>query len=795
MPTSTHYFKQETKDHILKKYDKNIKILDIGAGIGTYSDMLKPEGYLNIDCVEVFENYVEQYKLKDKYQNVFIGDVTLLNIDFNSYDLIIIGDVLEHISVESSIELINKLTSVDFIICVPFESPQGEHYGNKYEIHLQEDLTLFNFLERYPTTNPYCLRFDYGIFTNTKNEVIYIETGERPLPENYFLHLIRNNRDSIIENIVDKKKDDVKLSVEVENIIKNNSTTIVTALWDLGRGEISEGFKRNYSDYLNKFGELLKTDIPMYIFADKSDEDFIWSVRSKKNTVINFMSLDELKSWFSFTNETESIRQKPEWLSQASWLSESPQAKLSGYNPLVMSKMFMLNNVTIWDPFGSDYFFWIDAGITNTVHYGYFTHNNVLDKLPNFTKNHNDFIFLTYPYEGGNEIHGFNRDGMAKYCNTDYVRYVCRGGFFGGEKKRINEINGLYYYYLSDTLKSGLMGTEESVFTIVSHKHENLIYNFSIGQDGLVWPFFEKLKDWELKEDVKNNSYADRPVELPKLDRIINESLPMEETALYVIGFNSPNQFKTLIHSMMSYDKNFIDKPKKYLLNNSTDLSTTDQYVALCTAYGFEHIKKDNIGITGGRQWIAEHFNDSNHKYYFFFEDDMFFSDDKTGYCRNGFSRYSFNLYDKLIKLMNKEKFDFIKMNYSEFFGDNGTQWAWYNVPQAFRQVQWPDNQKLPVQGLDPNSPRTKYDTIQSLEGLPYATGDVFYCNWPQIMSKDGNKKCFIDTKFQFPYEQTIMSFIFQETVKGVIKPAILMLTPTDHNRFEHYDASLRKEC
>jgi hypothetical protein len=96
---------------------------------------------------------------------------------------------------------------------------------------------------------------------------------------------------------------------------------------------------------------------------------------------------------------------------------------------------------------------------------------------------------------------------------------------------------------------------------------------------------------------------------------------------------------------------------------------------------------------------------------------------------------------------------------------------------------------------LDPNSPRTKYDTIQSFEGLPYATGEVFYCNWPQIMSKDGNRKCFIDTKFASPYEQSIMSFIFQETIKGIIKPAILLMTPTEHHRYEHYDASLRKEC
>jgi hypothetical protein len=27
------------------------------------------------------------------------------------------------------------------------------------------------------------------------------------------------------------------------------------------------------------------------------------------------------------------------------------------------------------------------------------------------------------------------------------------------------------------------------------------------------------------------------------------------------------------------------------------------------------------------------------------------------------------------------------------------------------------------------------------------------------------------------------------------LNPGILLMTPTEHNRFEHYDASLRKEC
>jgi hypothetical protein len=62
-------------------------------------------------------------------------------------------------------------------------------------------------------------------------------------------------------------------------------------------------------------------------------------------------------------------------------------------------------------------------------------------------------------------------------------------------------------------------------------------------------------------------------------------------------------------------------------------------------------------------------------------------------------------------------------------------------------------------------------------------------------MSKDGNYKCYLKTKFQHPFEQTLMSHCYQETIKGNIKPGLLLLTPTEHNRFDHYDGSLRKEC
>jgi hypothetical protein len=229
-------------------------------------------------------------------------------------------------------------------------------------------------------------------------------------------------------------------------------------------------------------------------------------------------------------------------------------------------------------------------------------------------------------------------------------------------------------------------------------------------------------------------------------------------------------------------------------LNNSTDLSTTVEYEKLCNEYGFEHIKNDNLGICGGRQWIAEHFDKTDLDYYLFFEDDMFFYPKKGEVCRNGFNRYVQKLYSKSLDIIKTENLDFLKLNFTEFFGDNGTQWSWYNVPQTVREEFWPENKSLPKQGIDPNAPKTNFDSIKSYKEIPYALGEVYYCNWPQIVSRDGNKKMFLDTTWAHPYEQTWMSHIYQLTKKGEIKSGLLLMTPTEHNRFEHYDGKLRKE-
>jgi hypothetical protein len=552
--------------------------------------------------------------------------------------------------------------------------------------------------------------------------------------------------------------------------------TLVTGLWNIKRDGLSEGWSRSFQHYLDKFEQLLQVENNMIIFGDSELESFVFERRTRENTMFITRSQDWFKN--EFYDKIQEIRTNPNWYNQAGWLSESTQAKLELYNPLVMSKVFLLNDAKIMDSFDSEQMFWIDAGLTNTVHPGYFTHDKVLNKLSKYT---NKFSFVCFPYEANTEIHGFTYDNINQIAGTK-VDMVARGGFFGGPKSLIGDINGIYYNLLSSTLSQNLMGTEESIFTIMCYKHSDIIDYFEIEGNGLFGKFFEDLKNDTLEKKCKS------------VNTTLNDDLDTNNSALYVITFNSPNQFETLMKSMEVYDMDFIDKPKKFLLDNSSDLSTTERYLELCEKYGFEHIKKDNLGICGGRQWIAEHSEENGFDFYFFFEDDMFFYPNKGEVCRNGFNRYAKNLYKNTIEIAKKYHYDFLKFNYSEFFGDNGIQWSWYNVPQDFRVKHWPEKPTLPVHGQDPNDPKTKFKNIKTHNGIPFIDGEIYYCNWPQVVTRHGNKKMFLETTWARPFEQTWMSYMFQETIKGNITPAMLLMTPTEHDRFEFYDGSLRKE-
>ena len=161
--------------------------------------------------------------------------------------------------------------------------------------------------------------------------------------------------------------------------------TLVTGLWDIGRDSLEGHWSRSFDHYLKNLSKLLELDCNLIIFGDENLEKFVFDKREPDNTQFVVRDL----SWFKnneFYSKIQSIRTNPEWYELAPWLKDSTQGSLEMYNPIVMSKMFLLNDARLLDKFDSEKLYWIDAGITNTVNLGYFTDDKVLDKVKNIEK-------------------------------------------------------------------------------------------------------------------------------------------------------------------------------------------------------------------------------------------------------------------------------------------------------------------------------------------------------------------------------------------------------------------------
>lgn len=138
--------KKEICDWIRSQFPKDVEILDVGACDGKWRSLL-PE-YPNMDAVEIYPPNV--MAIRGIYRNVFEGDVA--DLEYDHYDLTIFGDVIEHMTVEKAQAVLEYAIhhSDTVLVGVPFLYKQGELYGNKWERHIQDDLTAEIFAERYP---------------------------------------------------------------------------------------------------------------------------------------------------------------------------------------------------------------------------------------------------------------------------------------------------------------------------------------------------------------------------------------------------------------------------------------------------------------------------------------------------------------------------------------------------------------------------------------------------------------------------------------------------------------------
>lgn len=257
---------------------------------------------------------------------------------------------------------------------------------------------------------------------------------------------------------------------------------------------------------------------------------------------------------------------------------------------------------------------------------------------------------------------------------------------------------------------------------------------------------------------------------------------PLHSTALYAISFNLPAQFQLWLESVERSDPEMLRGTDKILLDNSTDPSTASAYIALCAKYGFQRIAQGNLGITGGRIFCAQHFAKSPHDLMLYFEDDMLLAHE-SGVCRNGFPRVIDQLFAKLMRIMALDpELDFLKLSFSEVFGDHRVNWAAKNLDAERREAMFPTGDQ------------TRVEALRSVEGVPYIVGEVHYSNWPLVITKRGNEVLFLESETLPPHEQGLMVRALELNRAGKLRGGVLLASPIAHQRVHSYGEGTRKE-
>jgi cyclopropane fatty-acyl-phospholipid synthase-like methyltransferase len=174
MPTSANAGKRWFNGIYLTlcQYGNVKKVLDLGSGEGSYARTLRKPGQ-EWTGVEVWEPYVERFMLNELYDQVIIADLRSLDYSqFEPVDLAICGDVLEHMTKDEALSVVDRLLDVSrfLMISIPIvHYPQDEMEGNPYEKHVKDDWSHEEVIQSLPPVQIAVVEDIIGIYALSKN--------------------------------------------------------------------------------------------------------------------------------------------------------------------------------------------------------------------------------------------------------------------------------------------------------------------------------------------------------------------------------------------------------------------------------------------------------------------------------------------------------------------------------------------------------------------------------------------------------------------------------------------------
>lgn len=138
MPGSSQLLDDHIRNVIRRA--EGTRFLDLGCGAGKYgwfTKEIRPEA--TIEGYEIDASYVDRFGLSQWYDTVHVAScMDVLDRVDDTWDLVTIGDCIEHLRKSDGIDLINFLVyrCKYLLVCWPDQFLQGAVDGHRHEAHI-----------------------------------------------------------------------------------------------------------------------------------------------------------------------------------------------------------------------------------------------------------------------------------------------------------------------------------------------------------------------------------------------------------------------------------------------------------------------------------------------------------------------------------------------------------------------------------------------------------------------------------------------------------------------------------
>jgi len=248
------------------------------------------------------------------------------------------------------------------------------------------------------------------------------------------------------------------------------SITLVSAFFDISRETKGDG--RRLEEYMEWIKHTLQLNCNLYIITEPRFIDFMQSARTSKYHYKTVFKADKLENamYYKYLPRMREIIESPEYKAKIMH-PDRVECKLPEYNVIQYSKFGWLLDAIRENPFKSNYFFWMDIGISRffenmdlSVEY---PRSHIIDKLL-LPECEDKFII-----QQRHDLLKFPIDNNFIWRSDNLVK----GGIFGGSIQVIYNISEKLEKVFNDVmLENNCVNNEQLGLAIVWNNNKELFH-------------------------------------------------------------------------------------------------------------------------------------------------------------------------------------------------------------------------------------------------------------------------------------------------------------------------------